>query len=85
MAAPATKNDDTAVTQTFPAVLGESPIFREVRDEKMAPVRNLAEAGLTRVVFVSTDRKGKFHVKVAVVSFDTRDAIVGLLGDEHVA
>lgn len=72
-------------TATLPQVLGNSPIFREVRNETMGAVKNLSEAGLTRVVFVSTDRKGKFHVTVALVSFETRDAIVGLLDDEHVA
>ena len=85
MAAPARDNENVTDTAVLPAVLGNSPIFREVRDETMGAVKNLSEAGLTRVVFVSTDRKGKFHVKVALVSFETRDAIVGLLDDEHVA
>jgi len=86
MAAPAAKdNENMAATAALPRVLGDSPIFREVRDERMDAVKNLSEAGLTRVVFVSTDRNGKFHVKMSVVSFSTRDAIVSLLDDEHVA
>jgi hypothetical protein len=80
-----TKDENMADTAVLPAVLGGDSIFRAVRDEQMGAVKNLSEAGLTRVVFVSTDRKGKFHVKVSVVSQDTRDAIVGLLDDEHVA
>lgn len=84
MAAPASK-DDTQVLPAVREILGDSPIYQRVKDENAVPVRSLNEAGLTRVVFVSSDRKGKFHVKVSVVSFDTRDAIVGLLGDEHVA
>ena len=86
MAAPAAKDDTAnATTDILPRVLGDSPIFREVRDESMGAVKSLAEAGLTRIVFVSMDRKGKFTVKDALVSFETHDAIVGLLGDEHVA
>jgi len=86
MAAPATKENEkaTAETELLPAILGDSPIFRTIRDEQMGAVKDLAEAGLTRVAFISMDRKGKMLVDVRLVSFETRDAVLGLLNDEHI-
>ena len=85
MASTASKPEDAVSTDILPKVLGDSPIFQAVRTDNMPAVRNLSEAGLTEVVFVSTDRRGKFQAKITLVSFETRDAIMGLLDDERVA
>ena len=63
--------------------LGNIPIFQDLRKEKQGAVKNLGEAGLTTIVLVYQDRKGKLQSMTKIVSHETREALTSLLDEEQ--